>query len=201
MSPQVPAPKPTFFATPADWRAWLARHHAHRTELWVGYWKKGEGRPSITWPESVDEALCYGWIDGLRRAHDARSYVIRFTPRKPTSVWSRRNTDRFLALAKAGRVRAAGRKAFAARREGRSGVYSFEQPRVALPAAYARRFRADPGAWAYFRAAAPWYRRAATWWVVSAKRADTRERRLATLVADSAAGRRIALLRGRPVKP
>ena len=188
-----------FFATPAAWRAWLARHHADTAELWVGFHKRGTGTPSITWPESVDGALCFGWIDGLRKSLDGSRYAIRFTPRRERSIWSAVNTRRYAELERAGQVRAAGRRAFAARREERSGVYSFEQDRHELPPAFARPFRANQAAWKWFQAQAPWYRRTATWWVISAKREETRLRRLATLVADSAAGRAIRPLT-RPAK-
>jgi uncharacterized protein YdeI (YjbR/CyaY-like superfamily) len=181
-------PRPRFFATPAAWRAWLAKHHAGRTELWVGFHRVATGRRSITWPQSVDEALCFGWIDGLRRGLDASSYAIRFTPRKPTSIWSRVNLRRFDELARAGLVRAAGRAAFARKRTARSGVYSFEQERAGLDAAGERRLRADRRAWAWWSARPPGYRRNVGHWVTSAKRPETRARRLAMLVASCRRG-------------
>lgn len=187
--------EPTFFATPAELGAWLAEHHATASELWVGFHKKGSGRPSVTWPEAVDEALCVGWIDGVRKGIDEHRYTIRFTPRKPRSIWSAVNLARVPELTAAGRMRPAGLEAFARRSEVRSSVYSYEQKDAAtLEAAHEQRFRADPAAWEFFRSQAPWYRRAATWWVVSAKRAQTREKRLAQLVEDSAHGRRIPSL-------
>lgn len=195
MSAPAPTRPPTFFATFRAWNGWLAKHHAAADELWVGFHKKGSGKPSIDWPQSVDGALCWGWIDGIRRAWDATSFVIRFTPRRPRSIWSTRNTKRFAELESAGLVHAAGRKAFEARREDRSGIYSFEQRPPELPAAYAKVFRAQRAAWKYFQGEAPSYRRAATWWVVSAKQEATRERRLAALIADSAACRRIGPMR------
>jgi len=184
-----------FFAAPAAWRAWLEAHHADAGEVWVGYHKRATGRPSLTWAQSVDEALCFGWIDGIRKRIDDDRYTIRFTPRKPRSVWSKVNVGRVEELSRLGLMRPAGMAAFAARDEARSGIYSFEQgetPR--LSAEQEAAFRADPAAWAWWDAAAPSYRRAATWWVVSAKREETRARRLATLIADSAAGRRIGPL-------
>ena len=184
-----------FFAAPEAWRAWLEAHHADAGEVWVGYHKRATGRPSLTWAQSVDEALCFGWIDGIRKRIDDDRYVIRFTPRKPRSVWSKVNIGRVEELSRLGLMRPAGMAAFAARDEARSGIYSFEQgepPR--LSAEQEAAFRADPAAWAWWEAAAPSYRRAATWWVVSAKREETRARRLATLIADSAAGRRIGPL-------
>ena len=184
--------EPTFFATPADFRRWLEANHADCTELLVGFHKKGSGRPSITWPESVDEALCFGWIDGIRRRIDDDSYSIRFTPRKPRSIWSAVNTRRAGELIEEGLMTPAGHAAFARRDEERSGVYSFERREAAkLDDEQERRFRAAEGAWEWFQTQPPSYRRAALHWVVSAKRAETRERRLATLIEDSANGRTI----------
>lgn len=185
---------PTFFATPAEFRAWLEEHHADAAELLVGFLKKGSGRPSITWPESVDEALCFGWIDGVRKRIDDERYTIRFTPRKARSTWSAVNVRRVAELAELGRMRPAGLAAFGRRSGDRTGVYSYEQRQKAeLGDDRERRFRANGKAWEWFACQPAWYRRAATWWVISAKREDTRERRLATLIEDSAAGR--------PVKP
>jgi uncharacterized protein YdeI (YjbR/CyaY-like superfamily) len=185
-------PTPTFFPSPAHFRRWLEKHGATRDELWVGYHKKATGKPSLTWPESVDQALCFGWIDGVRRSLDAERYVIRFTPRRPRSVWSALNVARVEALRAKGLMTPAGLAAFARREAERSGVYSFEQPRAPeLEPAMVRRFRRDGAAWAFFQGQAPWYRRSATHWVVSAKREETREKRLATLVECSARGRRI----------
>jgi uncharacterized protein YdeI (YjbR/CyaY-like superfamily) len=183
--------EPTFFATPEDWRAWLAEHHATRDELLVGFHKVGSGRPSITWPESVDEALCFGWIDGVRRRLDDVSYTIRFTPRRPASTWSAVNIRRFGELSAEGRVAPAGEAAFAARRPDRSGVYAYEQTHRTqeLSPEYAERLAADPAAAEFFSAQPPWYRRNTSYWVMSAKRAETRERRLQELITDSAAGR------------
>ena len=185
------ATQPMYFATLAAWRAWLTAHHGTATELWVGFHKRGSGLPSITWPESVDGALCFGWIDGLRKSLGATSYVIRFTPRRARSIWSNVNTRRYAELEKAGLVRAAGRKAFAARRDDRAGLASFEQARVEFPAAFLRTFKANKRAWTWYQAQPPWYRRTSAWWVISAKREETRRRRLATLIADCAAGRTI----------
>jgi uncharacterized protein YdeI (YjbR/CyaY-like superfamily) len=188
--------KSKFFATPALWRRWLSTNHARADELWVGYYKRGSGKPSITWPESVDEALCYGWIDGLRRSIDAESYAIRFTPRRRGSSWSSVNVRRVAALTKAGLMRPCGSRAFQARKADKTAVYSFEQRKaVKLPRADERRLRAEPAAWRFFKAQAPWYQRTAIWWVISAKREETRQRRLDTLIADSARGLRIAPVR------
>jgi uncharacterized protein YdeI (YjbR/CyaY-like superfamily) len=181
---------PRFFATPDDWRAWLARHHATAPELWVGFHKKDSGRPSITWPESVDQALCFGWIDGVRKRIDEASYVIRFTPRRKGSTWSSVNIARVKELAGIGLMQPAGLAAFEARSEARSGIYAYEQRKDArLPDAMERQFKRTPKAWAFFQAQPAGYRHTATWWVVSAKKEETRARRLATLIEDSAAGR------------
>jgi uncharacterized protein YdeI (YjbR/CyaY-like superfamily) len=155
----------------------------------------GSGRPSITWPQSVDEALCVGWIDGIRKRLDEHSYVIRFTPRKPGSIWSAVNIRRMGELQAEGRVLPAGEAAFARRRDNKSAIYSYEQRKSAeLPPEYEARFRQNAAAWDYFQAQAPWYRRTATHWVTSAKKEETREKRLATLIDDSAHARPIAQL-------
>jgi len=186
---------PTFFATPEEFRAWFAAHAAANTELLVGFYKKGSGLPSITWPEAVDEALCVGWIDGVRRARDETSYTIRFTPRKARSIWSTVNIARVAALTTEGRMRPAGVTAFEARAAERSEIYAYEQQEDAtLTPDEEAAFRAAPGAWDFFAAQRPSYRRPALWWIVSAKRPETRARRLATLIADSAAGRTVAHL-------
>jgi uncharacterized protein YdeI (YjbR/CyaY-like superfamily) len=188
--------EPVFFATPAEFRAWLEEHHDESTELLVGFYKKGTGKPSITWPESVDQALCFGWIDGVRRSLGADAYTIRFTPRKTNSVWSAANVKRAKELVELGQMRQAGLRAFEARTERRVGIYSYEQARDAarLDPEQEREFRANAAAWEWFERQPPWYRRGATWWVVSAKRDETRKRRLATLIEDSANGRTIGPL-------
>jgi uncharacterized protein YdeI (YjbR/CyaY-like superfamily) len=187
--------EPTFFPTPADLRAWLVRNHDRETELLVGFYKKGSGKPSITWPELVDEALCFGWIDGIRRGIDDESYTIRLTPRKPTSNWSSVNIRRVGELTKEGRMRPAGVAAFERRSEHRSGIYAYEQRKEArLEPEQEREFRANAGAWSFFQAQPAGYRQQATYWVVSAKREATRRKRLATLIDDSANGRRLARL-------
>jgi uncharacterized protein YdeI (YjbR/CyaY-like superfamily) len=184
--------KPVFFATPQEFRAWLEEHHADARELLVGFHKKGSGRPSVTWPESVDEALCFGWIDGIRRSLGDESYTIRFTPRKPRSTWSAVNVRRARELVAEGRVRPAGLAAFEARSATRSGIYSYEQRgRAKLEPEHERELRANASAWEFFQSQPPGYRRTATWWVVSAKREETRRRRLRTLIEDSAEGRTI----------
>jgi uncharacterized protein YdeI (YjbR/CyaY-like superfamily) len=192
--------KPKFFATPARFRAWLEAHHAKQTELLVGFYKKGSGKPSITWPESVDEALCFGWIDGVRRSLGDDAYTIRFTPRRPKSIWSAVNVARVAELEQLGKMAPRGLRAFAARTPERTGVYSFERHAAAkLTPAQDRQLRANRKAAAFLDAQPPWYRRATTHWVISAKREETRARRLAHLIRDSAAGRTIGPLT-RPAK-
>lgn len=183
-----------FFATPAAFRAWLSKHHETAADQWVGYYKRGSGKPGITWPESVDQALCFGWIDGLRRGIDAESYEIRFTPRKPRSIWSLNNVRRAKALIEQGAMTPAGLRAFEARKI--SGVYSFEQATpLELDPARARALRADAAAWAFFQQQPPWYRRVAVHWVMSAKKEETREKRFAALLDDSAHQRLVKPLR------
>ncbi len=189
--PRAPLPEPTFFATPAKFRAWLKKHHASAAELLVGFYKKGSGRPSITWPESVDEALCVGWIDGVRRNIDEQSYSIRFSPRRPTSIWSAVNIRRAQELIAEGRLTAAGLAAFERRTENRSGIYAYEQRPQDLPEPYASTFRRAAAAWKFFIAQPPHYRKTLVWWVVSAKQEATRESRLTKLIAESVAGRRM----------
>jgi uncharacterized protein YdeI (YjbR/CyaY-like superfamily) len=183
--------KPTFFATPAVFRAWLERHHADEAVLLVGFYKKGSGKPSITWPESVDQALCYGWIDGVRKSLDADSYTIRFTPRKPGSIWSSINSKRAQALIDQGQMQPAGLKAFQARKENKSALYSYEQRSVDLEEPYQRLLKKDKAAWTFFQSQPPSYRKVVTWWVQSAKKEETRRKRLDKLRTYSAQGLRI----------
>jgi uncharacterized protein YdeI (YjbR/CyaY-like superfamily) len=193
--------RPRFFATPAKWREWLQRHHATAPELWVGFYKRGSGRPSMTWPESVDEALCFGWIDGVRKRLDETRYVIRFTPRRKGSIWSSVNLGRVKELTRGGLMRPAGLAAHEARTPAKSGIYAYEQRKTAkLPAAMARRLKTNRKAWAFFQQQPAWYRQVAIWWIVSAKKEETRERRLAALIEDSAAGRTIRPLTRAPAK-
>ena len=182
---------PRFFASASEFREWLIANHESVTELLVGYHKKATGRPSMTWSESVDEALCFGWIDGVRRSVDADRYSIRFTPRKPRSIWSNVNLAKVDALIAAGRMRRAGLAAWERRSPERSGIYSFEQASVAFDAEMESRFKRHPAAWKFFQAQPPGYRHQMTSRVMSAKRAETRERRLATLIEHSAAGKRL----------
>jgi uncharacterized protein YdeI (YjbR/CyaY-like superfamily) len=194
--PAVDADGTTYFATPEDFGAWLTQHGAERDLLWVGFHRQETGVPSMTWHEAVDEALGHGWIDGVRQRVDEHGrYRQRFTPRRPGSNWSKRNVDRVEALTAEGRMTAAGRAAFEAR-DGRVAPYSFErdQPAV-LPPEYQRRLEANEDAWTFFQAQPPGYRNISQHWVMSAKREETRERRLQTLIDDAANGLRIKLLR------
>ncbi len=183
--------EPTFFAVPTDLRKWFRRHHATANELWVGLYKKHTGRPSITWPESVDEALCVGWIDGIRKSIDAESYMIRFTPRRRGSFWSAVNIRRAKMLTKERRMQPAGLAAFAARIERKSGIYSYEQRSEQLPELYESMLRNNSAAWKFFQAQPPSYRKTIGWWIVSAKQEETRRKRLEKLIAKSAAGKRL----------
>jgi uncharacterized protein YdeI (YjbR/CyaY-like superfamily) len=184
--------KPTFFRTPAEFRQWLRKHHATAQELWVGFYKVGSGKPSITWPESVDEALCVGWIDGIRKNIDSESYKIRFTPRKKISTWSAINIGRVKVLTDEKRMQPAGLKAFEARRENRSGIYAYEQRPQEFDEPYLGLMKKNKAAWTYFLAQSPSYRRMLIWFVVSAKQEETRLKRLKRLIEACAAGRRLA---------
>jgi uncharacterized protein YdeI (YjbR/CyaY-like superfamily) len=181
--------KPTYFATPAPWRAWLERNHASATELLVGFHKRGSGKASITWPESVDQALCFGWIDGHRKRIDDARYTIRFTPRKPGSTWSSVNVRKVKTLVQAGLMTPAGTRAFRKRSAENSGIYGHEQNGAAkLKRDEERLLRADKAAWTDWQKRPPSYRKVVTWWIVSAKKPETRARRLAILIRSSAAG-------------
>ena len=184
--------EPTYFATPAHWRRWLEKHHKSASDLLVGFYKTTSGKPSITWPQSVDEALCFGWIDGVRRRIDDERYSIRFTPRKPTSTWSAVNVKRMGELIAEGRVAPAGLAAFEKRSAKKTAIYSYEQrDQAAFDKSLEKRFRAAKKAWTCFEAEAPWYRRTVTFWVMSAKKEETRGKRLGELIEASAAGQRI----------
>ena len=180
-----------FFKTPPAFRTWLAANHAKAKELWIGFYKKNSGKPSITWPESVDEALCFGWIDGIRKRIDGDSYVIRFSPRKPDSVWSAVNIRNVERLIKEKRMTPPGLKAYQARKEYRSGIYSYEQRPAELVEPYAAKFKRNKAAWKFFQAQPPYYRKTLTWWIVSAKQEMTRLARLDRLIDASAKGQRL----------
>jgi len=183
---------PTFFAKPVTFRAWLEKHHQTKREQWVGFHRKASARVSITWPEAVDEALCFGWIDGLRKTIDAGSYKIRFTPRRPTSNWSAINIRRMKELMRERRVRPAGMTAFQKRVAERSGIYSYENRKSAtLSAAARKKFHADIVAWKFFQQQPASYQQTTIWWVASAKRPQTEQDRLRKLIAFSKAGRRL----------
>lgn len=191
--------KPTrvkHFESPGEFRKWLEAHHAKRDELWVGFWKKWTGRPSLTWQESVDEALCFGWIDGIRKRINEESYTIRFTPRRIDSIWSHRNVNRYLQLETEGRIEPPGAHAFNQRTAEKTGMYSFEQEEgVSLSKEYLQRLKSDAQAWADWNERPPGYRKQVAHWVMSAKRESTRERRLTALIEDCAAGRKVKPLR------
>jgi uncharacterized protein YdeI (YjbR/CyaY-like superfamily) len=202
----MPASKPrvaeaTYFESPAAFRRWLTAHHAGASELLVGFHKRATGRPSLTWPESVDEALCFGWIDGVRRRVDDARYTIRFTPRRAGSIWSAVNVARAKALLEAERLTPAGKAAFDARADDRTALYAYEQRQAAaLDPAQMNALRSVRAAWAFYQGQPPSYRRTAAHWVTSARREETRASRLATLVACSARGEEIPPLRFRTGK-
>lgn len=193
--------EPVFFETPAEIRAWFEENHDTAKEVLVGFYKTKSGKPSITWPESVDEALCFGWIDGRGKRIDDLSHSIRFTPRRARSIWSAVNIRKVEDLTRQGRMHPAGLKAFEARSEERSRIYSHEQAGLPeLDSVMDQQFQANEKAWNFFQSQAPSYRKAALWWVVSAKREPTKANRLATLIDDSENGRTVAHLT-RPAKP
>jgi uncharacterized protein YdeI (YjbR/CyaY-like superfamily) len=184
-------PDPKFFATAVEWRDWLAKHHDSEPECLVGFIKVTTRRANMTWPEAVDEALCFGWIDGVRRGVDAESYSIRFTPRKPGSIWSSVNVKKIEALGSAGRLAEAGERAYAARTDKKTSIYSYEKDAAEFTVEQQQTFTANAAAWEFWRNQPPGYRKVATHWVTGAKRDATREKRLAQLIEDSAAGRRL----------
>lgn len=187
--------KPQFFPSLARWRAWLGAHHDDTPEFWVGFYKRDSGRPSITWPEAVDGALCFGWIDGMRKRIDRVSYKIRFTPRRPRSVWSALNIKRAGELCALGLMHSPGLAAFEKRGSQRSAVYSYEQRKHAkFSAEYEKKFRAQAAAWKFFQSQPPWYRRTSAYWVMSAKKKATRLTRLERLISDSTRRKTIAPL-------
>jgi len=181
----------TYFRTPADLRKWFRANHADAEEIWIGFHKRDSGTPSITWPESVDEALCVGWIDGIRKRIDEERYTIRFTPRRKGSIWSAVNIGRVKVLTAEKRMRPAGAKAFAARRENKSGIYAYEQRRDRLEEPYAALLRKNKAAWTFFEAQPPSYRKVIGWWIVSAKKEETRLERLRKLIDACARGKRL----------
>jgi len=193
----VSAPRPIFFASPKEFYDWLEENHETETEVYVGYHKKATNQPSLTWSEAVDQALCFGWIDGRVNRVDDERHMQRFTPRRPGSNWSRINVEKVAKLREAGLMRPAGLAAFERRTDDKTGVYSFERESGTLPPEYEARLRANKAAAEYLDSRPPWYRRTAIHLVMSAKREETRERRLEQLIEDSAAGRDIKQLRRR----
>ena len=191
----LPRVDPVYFGSPEELRSWFERHHDSTDELWVGFWRAGSGRAGLSWPQAVDEALCFGWIDSIRRRVDEQRYANRFTPRRPRSNWSAINIARVEELMAQGRMRRAGLAAYERRAPERTGVYSYENRPADLEPPYSDQMRENAAAWEFFQSQPPSYRRTATWWVVSAKKEETRQRRLATLIEDSAQGRRIAPVR------
>jgi uncharacterized protein YdeI (YjbR/CyaY-like superfamily) len=181
--------EPTFFPTEADFRRWLEANHETALELLVGFWKKGSGKASIDWPQARDQALCFGWIDGIRKSLGDEAYTIRFTPRRKGSIWSKINGDRFEALNAAGLMTAAGERAFEERKK--VGVYAYEKPLTSLSAEEEAQFRRNKIAWADWEKRPPSYRRSALHWITSAKKPETRGKRLCELIAVSAEGRRL----------
>jgi len=190
MKPPIPL-NPTFFEHQEAFRAWLAHNHRDATELIVGFYKVKSGKPSLTWSESVDQALCFGWIDGVRRSIDEQSYCIRFTPRRADSIWSTINIQKVEALTRAGLMRPEGIRAFSLRKEERSEVYSHEQGTVELSSEYADRFKENSAAWDFFVAQAPSCRRATIHWIMSAKQEKTRWSRLEKAITASAQHQRL----------
>ncbi len=184
-----------FFESPVAFRRWLEENHLTENELWVGFHKRATGRPSLTWPESVDQALCFGWIDGIRKSIDGEAYKIRFTPRNPKSNWSGVNIRRMNELIGKGLVMPVGLAVFEKRDERNSARASYEQRAVGLSPEFEAEFRKQVKAWAFFCSQAPSYRKTVMWWVMSAKQEATRQKRLQVLIADSEAGQKIALLR------
>jgi len=192
--------KPRFFRTQSEFRKWLERNHAKETELLVGFYKKGSGKASLTYPEALDEALCYGWIDGVRRSFGDDSYTIRFTPRKAKSIWSNVNVRHVERLKKEGRMAPAGLKAYELKDPKKTGIYAFENRPRELSPAYEKKFRANKKAWEFFEKQPPGYKRLMTYRVMEAKQEETRQRRLAQLIEASAKGVRYGILGEKPKK-
>jgi uncharacterized protein YdeI (YjbR/CyaY-like superfamily) len=189
---------PTFFQSAAAFHSWLEKNHNKTQELLVGFYRKDSGKAGITYAEALDEALCFGWIDGIRKRFDESSYTVRFTPRKRDSIWSAVNTKRVGELMKLGRMHTAGQKVFDGRDKTKSNLYSYERAACKLDGAFEKKFRANKRAWDFYQLQPPGYRRTSAWWVISAKQEETRQRRLAQLIEDSANGRRIGPLTASP---
>ncbi len=187
--------KPKFFSDPLKFRKWLEENHSKKKELLVGFYKKSSGKPSITWPESVDQALCFGWIDGIRKSIDEESYSIRFTPRNPKSTWSAVNIKKVEELKKLGLMKPAGLAAYKKREDRNSKIYSFEQKIIQFDSQYEKTFKKNKRAWNNFQLQPPYYRKTVTYWVMSAKQDETRLKRLDRLIKDSEAGLKIKEMR------
>jgi uncharacterized protein YdeI (YjbR/CyaY-like superfamily) len=183
--------KPRFFESPDDLRRWLLENHDSADELLVGLYKKSTGKPSLTWPQLVDQLLCFGWIDGVRKSIDEDRYTIRVTPRRKGSNWSAVNLRRVPELIELGWMQPQGLAAYEARDEEKARQYSYEREHAALDAELEAAFRANEKAWSFYQSQPPWYRKATAHWVTSAKREETRRRRLTTLISDSESGRKI----------
>lgn len=183
--------KPTFFPTPQEFRQWLQEHHQTEKELLVGFYKVGSGKSSMTWPESVDQALCFGWIDGVRRSIDEESYSIRFTPRKPTSIWSAVNIKKMEELTKSGLMTEAEQRAFELRKEHKSAIYSHENETATLSPVFEKQFKANKKAWEFFNSQAPSYKKVILHWIMSAKQENTRVLRLEKTIKESESGKRM----------
>jgi len=190
--------QPKFFSQPSDLRKWFEEHHDQAHEIWVGYYKKGSGIRSITWPESVDQALCYGWIDGIRKSIDEASYKIRFTPRRPRSQWSAVNLKRIEELKAQGLVSASGLKVYERRDKKRARQASFEQREVVLNRAYLNEIKSNKKAWSFYQTLAPSYKKATSWWIMSAKKEETRLRRLDILIQSCTEEQKVPPLRRNP---
>lgn len=182
---------PTFFATKEEFRKWLEKNHMIEKEILVGFYKKDSGKASINWSEAVDQALCFGWIDGVRRSIDAESYYNRFTPRKPNSNWSIINIKKVEELTKAGIMTPGGQKAFEARKEEKTGIYSHEKEQIILDPAYEKQFKTHQNAWGFFEKQAPSYKRTIIHWLMSAKQEKTRLSRLEKVINESEHSRRL----------
>ncbi len=190
-----------FFETPSELRTWFSRNHVKSDELWVGYYKRSSGKKSLTWDQSVEEALCYGWIDGVRMSVDDESYTIRFTPRRPGSTWSQKNIRTAEKLIRSRRIRPAGLAAFQKRKESRSGIYAYEREKTIFNEDYERRLKENDKAWAFFNSQAPSYQRTVRYWIMDAKQEETRQKRLRELIADSSMGRKVKPFRSNRSRP
>jgi len=186
--------QPVFFSNQSDFRKWLEKNHSKATELFVGFYKVDSGKPSMTWSQSVDQAICFGWIDGVRKSIDTESYFIRFTPRKPTSIWSAINIKKVEELSKQGLMQPAGLASFKLKKEHKSKIYAYEKEAVKLSAGFEKKFKANKRAWEFFQSLPPSYHKSALDWVMSAKQETTSIKRLDELITDSEAGRKIKRL-------